>query len=222
MADGNWQEWKGDARIQEWYGSIECDPYQQGWFVPHDFEGMVELMGGREKTLADLNNFFYMTPQNFMWNEYYNHANEPVHWVPFLFNKLQAPWMTQRWTRIICENAYHNAVEGIVGNEDVGQMSAWYILAASGLHPACAGDTRTEITSPVFDRITFKLDNNYFSGSEFTVVAHDNSPENVYIEKAALNGVALENCYIDFKDIAAGGKLELWMSSTPNESWGVN
>lgn len=219
--DGRWQEWNGDARLEEWYGTVECNPYQQGWFVPHDFDGMVGLMGGRDKALADLTDMFDKTPDHFLWNDYYNHANEPVHWVPFLFNKLRAPWLTQKWTRTVCEKAYGNSVEGIVGNEDVGQMSAWYILAASGLHPSCAGDTRIEITSPVFDRITFRLDDAYFAGGEFTVVAHDNSPENVYIERAELNGATLETCHLDFKDIAAGGTLELWMSDTPNEMWGV-
>ncbi len=107
---------------------MESNPYQQGWFVPHDIPGMVALMGGKEKVLADLNNFFEKVPENMMWNNYYNHANEPVHHVPFLYNRLGAPWLTQKWTRAICDRAYRNSVEGLVGNEDVGQMSAWYVL----------------------------------------------------------------------------------------------
>lgn len=220
-ANGEWEDWPEEGRLKEWYGTIECNPYQQGWFVPHDFTGMVELMGGRDKVLADLENFFEKTPDNLLWNDYYNHANEPVHWVPFLFNKLQAPWLTQKWTRHICDKAYGNSVEGIVGNEDVGQMSAWYVLAASGVHPSCPGNTRMEITSPVFDEITFKLDNRYYKGGEFTIVAHGNGPDNVYIERAELNGEELERCYIDFKNMADGGKLELWMTDKPNEKWGL-
>lgn len=157
-----------------------------------------------------------------LWNEYYNHANEPVHFVPFLFNQLDVPWHTQRWTRYICDKAYHNKVEGIVGNEDVGQMSAWYILAASGIHPSCPGNTRMEITSPVFDRIEFKLDPAYFAGGQFTIVAHNNTPGNVYIQRALLNGTAYNKCYIDYSDIVSGGVLELYMGSEPNEEWGIS
>lgn len=219
--DGSWAPWPENARTKEWYGSIECNPYQQGWFVPHDVEGMVELMGGRDSVLTDLTYFFEQTPENFLWNEYYNHANEPVHWVPFLFNKLGAPWLTQKWTRHVCEKAYGNSVEGIVGNEDVGQMSAWYILAAAGIHPICPGDTRVEITSPVFDEITFNLDGDYFNGRKFTIVAHDNSPENIYIDQAVLNGARHGKCHLDFADIVKGGKLELWMSDRPNRKWGI-
>ena len=219
--DGSWVDWPERGRLTEWYGTIECNPYQQGWFVPHDVDGMVELMGGRDSVLCDLTYFFEQTPESLLWNEYYNHANEPVHWVPFLFNKLGAPWLTQKWTRHVCEKAYGNSVEGIVGNEDVGQMSAWYVLAAAGIHPVCPGDTRVEITSPVFDEITFVMDNEYFKGDSFTVIAHDNTPENIYIDHAMLNGVEYDKCHLDFSDIANGGRLELWMSDKPNEKWGV-
>ena len=101
-ADGSWVEWPQEGRLTEWYGCMEANPYQQGWFVPHDVPGMVELMGGREKVLADLKQFFDKTPSDFLWNVYYNHANEPVHFVPFLFNQLNEPWLTQKWTRHIC------------------------------------------------------------------------------------------------------------------------
>ncbi len=221
-ADGSWAPWPENARTTEWYGCIESTPYQQGWFVPHDVEGMVELMGGREAVLADLNEFFEKAPADMHWNAYYNHANEPVHLVPFLFNRLGEPWSTQRWTRFICRQAYANKVEGIVGNEDAGQMSAWYVLAAAGIHPACPGDTRMEITSPVFDRIEFKLDPRYAQGGTFAVVAHGNSPENIYIQRAVLNGEELAASHIDFAQIAAGGTLELYMGPEPNRQWGID
>jgi predicted alpha-1,2-mannosidase len=219
-ANGSWKEWPENARITEWYGCIESNPYQQGWFVPHDTEGMIELMGGREAVLADLMKFFDKTPDDFSWNDYYNHANEPVHFVPFLFNKLGEPWNTQKWSRRICRNAYRNEVEGIVGNEDAGQMSAWYVLTASGIHPSCPGDTRLEITSPVFDKIDFRLDPDYTQGEKFTIIAHDNNPANIYIQKATLNGEAYHKCYIDFSEIARGGVLELYMGDEPNKKWG--
>ncbi len=220
LADGSWEPWPAEGRIKEWYGCIESNPYQQGWFVPHDVPGMVELMGGTEKVIDDLTNLFEQTPSSMLWNDYYNHANEPVHFVPFLFNQLGVPWDTQKWTRFICDKAYANKVEGLIGNEDVGQMSAWYVLAASGIHPSCPGNTRLEITSPVFDRVEFKLDPAYFPGGKFTVIAHDNSAENIYIQKAVLNGKEHPACYLDFTDVTAGGVLELFMGSQPNKNWG--
>ncbi|MGI5974705.1 MAG: GH92 family glycosyl hydrolase [Paludibacter sp.] len=219
-ANGQFLQWPKDARLKEWYGTIECNPYQQGWFVPHDVEGMVDLMGGRDLVIEDLTYFFEQTPSDMLWNDYYNHANEPVHFVPFLFNQLQVPWLTQKWTRFICDNAYKNSVEGLVGNEDVGQMSAWYVLAASGIHPSCPGNTRQEITSPVFDQIVFKLDSTYFSGKTFSIIAHNNSKDNIYIQKAVLNGQEHPHCYLDFNDIVQGGVLELYMGKEPNYNWG--
>ena len=199
----------------------EGNAWQYTWLVPHDVEGMVSLMGGRKAVLRDLTEFFDKTPSDMLWNDYYNHANEPVHLVPFLFNRLGQPWQTQKWTRHICEKAYADKVEGIVGNEDAGQMSAWYVLAAAGLHPACPGDTRMEITSPVFDRIELRLDPAYAPGGTFTVVAHGNSPTNVYIQRAVLNGREHTASHLDFADIAAGGTLELYMGDTPNTRWGI-
>lgn len=221
LADGTWMEWPDDARTREWYGCIESTPYQQGWFVPHDIDGMVRMMGGREAALADLERFFESTPEDMHWNPYYNHANEPVHLAPFLFNRLGRPWLTQHWTRTICRNAYADTVEGIIGNEDAGQMSAWYVLAASGLHPACPGEPRMEITSPVFDRIEFRLDPRYATGRSFVVEAHGNSPENRYIQRAELNGRPYDRSHIDFASIAAGGRLDLYMGPEPCYRWGV-
>jgi len=220
--DGKWLAWPDSGRLTQWYGCIESNPYQQGWFVPHDVSGMVNLMGGREKVLKDLTSFFDKAPANMMWNDYYNHPNEPVHHVPFLFNRLGSPWLTQKTTREICSRAYHNTVEGLVGNEDVGQMSAWYVLAASGLHPICPGETRYEITSPVFSKIEIKLDPKYASGKNFTIQAVDNSAKNIYIQSATLNGKTYNKCFIDHSDLAKGGTLVLKMGSQPNKNWGVN
>lgn len=215
--DGSWQEWPEEGRLKEWYGCIECNPLQQGWFVPHDVPGMVKLMGGTKKVIADLDWMFGKTPSDMLWNIYYNHANEPVHFVPFLYNRLGAPWKTQYWTRFICRHAYDEKREtGLKGNEDVGQMSAWYILASSGLHPYCPGETRYEITSPIFSKSTIQLQN----GKTFTVVANNNSETNVYIQKATLNGKPYGKCHIDYSDIMAGGTLVLEMGAEPNTKWG--
>lgn len=214
---GDWEPWPEEGRLKQWYGSIESNAYQQGWFVPHDVDGMVRLMGGKDKVCADLVNFFEKAPQNMMWNDYYNHANEPVHHVPFLFNRVGAPWLTQKWTREICKRAYLNSVEGLVGNEDVGQMSAWYVLASSGIHPVAPGDTRYEITSPVFDKIVLNAD----QVRKFTIEAANNSDQNIYIQKATLNGKPYNKCWIDHREIINGGILKLEMGTQPNKNWGL-
>jgi predicted alpha-1,2-mannosidase len=214
-ADGTWMPWPAEGRLKEGYGCVESNPLQQGWFVPHDVKGMVSLMGGRQKVIADLNNMFRKTPRNFLWNKYYNHSNEPVHLIPYLFNRLNAPWLTQKWTRTICRNAYKNGVNGLCGNEDVGQMSAWYVLSSAGIHQSCPGDMRVEITSPMFSRITFSLDNRYYQGKTFTIVAHNNSSTNIYIQKIRLNGKPLRRTYLNFSDIVSGGTLELFMGAKP-------
>jgi len=220
--DGKWLPWPATGRLTQGYGCIESNPYQQGWFVPQDVPGMVALMGGREKVLKDLTAFFDKAPENMMWNDYYNHPNEPVHHVPFLFNRLGSPWLTQKTTREICSRAYHNSVKGLVGNEDVGQMSAWYVLAAVGLHPVCPGETRYEITSPLFSKMEIQLDKQYASGKTFTIVAQNNSPQNVYIQSATLNGKVYNRCFIDHSELAKGGVLVLNMDSQPNKNWGVS
>jgi len=220
--DGSWKPLPENGRITDWYGTVESNPYQQGWFVPHDVEGMLELMGGVDKVIPDLVSFFEKVPENMMWNDYYNHANEPVHHVPFLFNRLGSPWLTQKWSREICRRAYRNSVEGLVGNEDVGQMSAWYVLSSAGLYQLCPGDTRFEITSPVFDSISIHTDPFYGGNNAFTIVAHNNSKENCYISSAKLNGENYTKCYVDYEDILKGGLLELEMSSEPTYEWGSN
>lgn len=215
-SDGTFEVWPEEGKLKEWYGCIECNELQQGWFVPHDIEGMVELMGGTEQVIADLDTMFAKTPVDFLWNAYYNHANEPVHHVPYLYNRLGQPWKTQKWSRFICDKAYQDKVEGLVGNEDVGQMSAWYVLSACGLYPICPGDTRYEITSPIFEKAEIQVED----GKTFVVKANRNSAKNIYIQSARLNGKDYTKCYLDYKDIMNGGLLELEMGDSPNVSWG--
>lgn len=219
--DGSWLSWPSKGRLAQGYGCVESNPYQQGWFVPHDVVGLTALLGGREKTIADLSNFFEKAPISLEWNNYYNQANEPVHHVPFLFNRLGAPWLTQKWARLICDRAYHNSEEdGLVGNEDVGQMSAWYVLAAMGFHPICPGDNRYELCGLLFNKVSIQLDPVYASGKKFIMVAKNNSPTNYYIQSAKLNGKPYNKCWITHLDIAKGGLLELVMGDQPNFNWG--
>ena len=217
-ADGRWKE-NFNLLNTHGEGFIEGNALNYSFYVPQDVDNMIRLMGGREKVLADLTDMFEKTPGDYLWNDYYNHANEPVHHVPFLFNRLGMPSLTQKWTRDICRNAYHDKVTGLVGNEDVGQMSAWYVLAAAGIHPICPGDGRYEITSPVFDRVEFRLDPAYAAGGSFVIEARDNSPENIYIQSATLNGKKYDKCYLTHDDLAAGGTLVLQMGAKPSD-WG--
>ena len=214
---GGWLDWKG--KTVHGQGCTESNPFQQGWFVPHDIPGMIELMGQAFFT-QELIAFFDKTPDDFIWNDYYNHANEPVHHVPFIFNEIGKPWLTQKWTRKICQNAYGADVFGLCGNEDVGQMSAWYVLAALGLHPICPGDNRYQITSPVFERIDIGLDSRFYPGERFSIVAKNNSEENIYIQSMTLNGKALERYWISHQEIVQGGELALVMGDTPHQNSG--
>jgi predicted alpha-1,2-mannosidase len=215
--DGSWMPWEGKLK-QGSQGCIESNPYQQGWFVPHDVEGLIQLMG-KHYFVKDLTEFFEKTPRSFKWNDYYNHANEPVHHVPYMFVYAGKPWLTQKWTRIIMDNAYGPGVKGLCGNEDVGQMSAWYLLSAVGLHPVSPVDGIYIIGSPLFPKVTVRLDPKYHKGKQFTVVAHDNSPKNAYIQSAKLNGQELNRAWLTYDEITGGGTLEVVMGSEPNENW---
>jgi predicted alpha-1,2-mannosidase len=210
---GGWAKWEGKATMGAFggQGCVESNPYQQGWFVPHDIPGLTELMGGKDSIQKELIRFFEQTPDDFRFNDYYNHANEPVHHVPFMFNEIGLPGETQKWTRKICNNAYGTDAFGLVGNEDCGQLSAWYVLAAMGIHPICPGDNKYQITSPVFDKIVLQLDKDYYNGNKFTIIAHNNSPENIYIKSIKLNGKTLDRWWISHSEIVNGGLLEMEM-----------
>lgn len=205
----NWKEWKGKTTHGQ--GCVESNPYQQGWFVPHNIDALGQLMGGQKAMKTELMNFFEQAPKDFLWNDFYNHPNEPVHHVPFMFNEIGLPRETQKWTRRICEAAYGTDAFGLCGNEDVGQMSAWYVLASIGIHPINPGDNKYQITSPVFDKIEVQLDKEYYNGNKFTIVAHNNSKENIYIKSIKLNGEKLDRYWISHEEIVNGGVLELEM-----------
>ncbi len=200
---------------------VEANPEQQGWFVPHDVPGLIQQVGGPEKFVARLEAFFAKTPDVARWNEFYNHANEPVHLVPFLFNRAGAPWLTQKWVRHICEKAYGADVYGLCGDEDVGQMSAWYILCASGIHQACPGDPRYELFTPLFDTVRIRIDPVYGADKSFTISAKHNGPGPRYIQSAKLNGKPFDRCWLDHAEIVAGGTLELELGTEPNKAWGL-
>jgi predicted alpha-1,2-mannosidase len=215
-ADGSWGKW--ESATNEGQGCIESNPYQQGWWVPHDVLGLIKLMG-KDYFVSYLTEFFEKTPPDFKWNEYDNHANEPVHHTPYLFVYAEKPWLTQKWSRFVMDNAYMDNVYGICGNDDVGQMSAWYVLSAIGFYPVCPVDGVYIIGSPVFNKVTIRLDRHYYKGHVFTVIARNNSPQNIYIQSAKLNGKPLNRAWLRHDEVVAGGTLELQMGSEPDKNW---
>jgi predicted alpha-1,2-mannosidase len=201
---------------------VESNPLQQGWFVPHDPNGLADLLGGPNSAAAKLNDMFEKTPTDFHWNDYYNHSNEPVHFAPFLFNAWGKPWLTQKWVHTILAGAYHDSVNGICGNDDVGQMSAWYVLAAMGLHPLCPGTGRYELCGPLFDRLVVRLDPKYAKGKTFTITADRAAPSEIYIQSVKLNGQPLNRTWITHSELTAGGRLEFKMGPKPNTRWAIS
>ena len=216
-ADGTWTKWEGAT--QQGQGCVESNPYQQGWFVPQDPAGLIDLMGANY-FVDYLTQFFEKTPMTFSWNDYCNHANEPVHHTAYLFAYAGKPWLSQKWARVIMDHAYGTGVKGLCGNEDVGQMSAWYLLSAIGFHPVSPVDGVYVIGSPLFEEVTVKLDSRFYQGQKFTVKTRNNSAQNRYVQSATLNGQPLNRAWLRHEEIAAGGVLELEMGPRPNESWG--
>ena len=216
--DGNFAPWTG---LTSQNGGMESSIFQNGWFVPHDIPGLITLLGGKDLFIAKLSELFDHTPRLNKWNWYYNQPNEPSHLIPFLFNRAGAPWLTQKWVRRICTEAYGASPNGLCGDDDEGQVSSWYVLGASGLAQACPGDPRYEIFTPLFDKVTLNLNPVYSKGRTFVVTAKNNSPENVYIQSATLNGQPLNRCWLNYAEITAGGTLEVVLGPQPNTSWGV-
>jgi predicted alpha-1,2-mannosidase len=212
-------EWLGETAFGQ--GCTESNPLQQTWFVPHDIYGLIDLMG-KDRFMATLEDMFQKTPATFGWNPYYNHSNEPVHHIPYLFVYAGQPWLTQEWVRRILEQAYHAEVNGICGNDDVGQMSAWYVISALGFYPVCPGDNVYVLGSPLFGKAVIQLDSKWHKGKTFAIVAHNNSSANCYVQSAQLNGKSLQRAWITHAEITSGGVLEFVMGALPNFKWGTS
>ncbi|WP_405542613.1 GH92 family glycosyl hydrolase [Streptomyces phaeochromogenes] len=210
-ADGTWM---GDNE-----GCVESNPAQQGWFVPHDAPGLIDLVGGRQNFVERLDALFRQTPPEDMmrWNDAYNHSNEPVHHLPFLFVYAGAPWLTQKWSRFVCQHAYATGPAGLAGNDDCGQMSAWYVMAASGFYPVAPASGVYALGSPLFDEVVYRTSR----GTRFTIRARHNSADNLYVQSAELDGRPLRRAWLRHEEITAGGRLTLTMGPRPNKQWGA-
>ncbi|GAA0594288.1 GH92 family glycosyl hydrolase [Kribbella sandramycini] len=195
-------------------GCAESNPEQQGWFVPHDVAGLIDLVGGPEPFIERLNAIFENTPPADLmkWNDFYNHSNEPVHQMAFLFTYAGAPWLTQKWSRYICDHGYGTGPEGLGGNEDCGQMSAWYIFAAAGLYPVSPVDQIYILGSPIFDTVTFRTSR----GTEFAVRRTGTGP---YVASATLNGRPIDRAWITHSEVVTGGELHFHLTPAPTD-WG--
>lgn len=181
----------------------EGAPCHYTWYVPHDQQGLMEIMGGREMYVAKLDSMFS--------HRRYWHGNEPCHQVAWLYNYAGQPWKSQREIRHIMDTEYLATPGGLSGNDDAGQMSAWYVFAAMGFYPVCPASTEYALGSPVFPRMEIALEN----GRTFTIIARDASPENIYVASATLNGKPLQSNFITHNDILSGSTLELQMSPNP-------
>lgn len=201
----------------------EGNAWQYTWSVQHDVQGLIELMGGNFNFIAKLDSLFEIDSKLEGENiqpdisgliGQYAHGNEPSHHIAYLYNYAGASWKTQSRVREIMRNLYNDSVEGLCGNEDCGQMSAWYIFSALGFYPANAADQNFVIGSPLVHDAVINLG----GGKQFKIIARNNSTENVYIKSAKLNGKILARGFITYKEIIKGGLLELEMDSTPNKS----
>jgi predicted alpha-1,2-mannosidase len=212
-------------------GWVEANAWQATWSVSHDIQGLANLMGGTNKLCEKLNYAFQRAePNDFVFgygSGYVSYANQPGCSNAHVFNYAGKPWLSQYWVRKVNEQAYGGITpdKGYGGrDEDQGQMGGVSALMSIGLF-SLKGTTSTEpvyeITSPVFDEVKIKLDQDYYQGKEFIIKTTNNSKENCYIQKAELNGKPLNNFWFTHEDFAKGGELELWMGPIPNEKWGV-
>lgn len=206
------------------YNYTEGNSYQYSLFVPHDMTGLIEIIGGEKALERWLDNLFTTDMIHDLGEDtdvsgligQYAHGNEPSHNMAYLYNYSGTAWKTQKMVRKIMNTQYSDDPEGLCGNEDCGQMSAWYVLSAMGFYPDCPGKTSYLIGSPLFSKITIKLNN----GKKFTIKGNNNSSKNSYIQSAGLNNTELKICQIDHFDILKGGLLNLEMGDIPNKNWG--
>ena len=201
----------------------ESNAWHYFWSVQHDIKGLVSLTGGQDKFAAKLDSMFTYIPAG---NEelpifstgmigQYAHGNEPSHHVIYLYNKVRQPWKAQKYAAQVMHDLYFNAPAGLCGNEDCGQMSAWYVFSAMGFYPVNPVSGEYEIGSPLFPEMRLNLGN----GKTFTVLAPNVSRENIYIQSVKVNGQPYDKSYITHQQIMDGATIEFVMGNQPGEIW---
>jgi len=226
-SDGEWNPVFDPIKSQRPYATeyAEGNAWQYLWLAPHDIYGLIELLGGEDAFLDRFDTFFTL---NFDPNDpdvlidltgnigQYAHGNEPGHHNAYMYNYVGQQWKAARLARRIMRDFYTDQTDGIIGNEDCGQMSAWYVFSALGFYPVFTASGEYVIGSPVVDKAILNLEN----GKQFIVEALDNSPENIYIQSIVLNGKDYPNTYITHQDIVDGGKMTIRMGTKPNYLFG--
>ncbi|MHB8579119.1 MAG: GH92 family glycosyl hydrolase [Ignavibacteriaceae bacterium] len=203
----------------------EGDAWQWNWFVPQDVAGLIQLMGGVKHFTGKLDSLFDQSPVIEGKNAspdisgmvgQYAQGNEPSHHIAYLYNYAGEPWKTQKIVRKIMETLYTDSTNGLCGNDDCGQMSAWYVFSSMGFYPVNPSDGIYIIGSPMFNKVSIQVG----KGKYFIVIARNVSSKNKFIQSAELNGRQLYRSYIYHKEILDGGTLILEMGNKPNKSWG--
>ncbi len=208
------------------YGSdyTEGNAWQYSWFVPQDEGGLIKLLGGDKKTVAKLDAMFDYDNSKLDYSHaediagligQYIHGNEPSHSAAYLYDYAGAPWRTQARLKQIVDSQYKATPQGLAGNDDLGQMSAWLFFTGMGFYPVTPGSGEYAIGRPFVDQASLNLPN----GHRFTVSAEGLSDANPYVGKVTLNGRALDRSYITHAEILAGGELRFVMQARPNRHW---
>ena len=205
------------------FNYTEANSWQYSFYVPQDISGFITLLGGKNKLETQLDKLFTAEAETSGRNQaditgligQYAHGNEPSHHMAYLYNFVNKPHKTQEKVYQILTELYKNDPDGISGNEDCGQMSAWYVFSSLGFYPVTPGSNQYIIGTPLFDKATIHLEN----GKQFTIQTKNGSAKNIYIESAFLNGKPLDRTYITHNEIVNGGILEFQMTDSPS-TWG--
>jgi len=204
----------------------EGNAWQHSWFVLHDVENLIKMHGGASKFNKKLEQLFSesseITGDNVSADisgliGQYAHGNEPSHHIAYMFNYSNEPWRTQFWVREILKSQYNTGPEGLSGNEDCGQMSAWYVFSSMGLYPFSPASGDYQIGSPIFEKSSIKITED----KSFDIIANNASEKNIYIQSATLNGQEFNRTTIAHEEILNGGILEFDMGPLPNKNWGI-
>ncbi|MFV9552044.1 GH92 family glycosyl hydrolase [Algibacter sp. PT7-4] len=226
-SDRKWYENFDPTSVGQTYNFnfTEGNSYQYSLFVPHDIATMVKLVGGENQFDLWLDNLFNAKAVEEEEDSdvsgligQYAHGNEPSHHIAYLYNYIGKPWKTQEKVHEILNKLYSSEADGLCGNDDAGQMSAWYVLSSLGFYSVTPGSPYYVISSPTFNEATINLDN----GNKFTIKAKNASKENIYFSSLTLNGKPYPNSYLKHEDILKGGELVFEMTNKPNKTWGVN